>query len=113
MMGASLIWVVVLAQVPAAEPAALVGRLGSPRYSERESAATSLERLGRQALPALRAARDVRDPEVRTRAVALINKIEGSLLTQPTLVSLNFKETPLPEVVKAIAEQTGVKLALM
>jgi len=113
MLGAKLALVVLLGQVPVADPAALVERLGSPRYTEREEAAGALERLGRQAVAALRAARDDRDPEIRTRTSALLNKIEGALLTQPTLVTLDFQDRPLPEVVKALSESTGIKLGLI
>jgi hypothetical protein len=96
MLGANLALIVLIGQVPSAESAVLVDRLGSPRYAEREAAADDLERLGRQAIPALRAARDARDLEIRTRALALVNKIEGALLTQPTLVTLDFEDQPLP-----------------
>jgi hypothetical protein len=113
MLGASLALVVVLGQVPAVDPAALVARLGSSRYAEREDAAGALERLGRPALAALRAARDDRDPEIRSRASALLNRIESGLLTQPTLVTLDFDDQPLPEVVKALSAQTGIKLGLV
>jgi hypothetical protein len=113
MYGANLVLFVLLGQGPADDPAALVGRLGSPRYAEREAAADALERLGRQAIPALRAARDARDPEVRTRAAALSNKIEGALLTQPTMVRLDFDDQPLPAVVKRLADDTGIKLSLV
>jgi hypothetical protein len=113
MLGANLVLVVLFAQVPATEPAALVERLGSPRYAEREEAAGALERLGRQAIAALRAARDDRDPEIRTRTTALLNKIEAALLTEPTLVTLDFEDRPLPEVVKALSASTGIKLGLI
>jgi hypothetical protein len=113
MLGANLALLVLLGQVPAAGPAALVDRLGSPRYAEREAAAGDLERLGRQAIPALRAARDSRDLEIRTRASALVNKIEGALLTKPTMVVLEFEDISLPEVVKAMGDQAGIKLALV
>jgi len=113
MLGANLALVVLLGQVPAGDPAALVDRLGSPRYAEREAAAGALERLGRQAVAALRAARADRDPEIRTRTGALLNKIEGALLTQPTLVTLDFQDQPLPEVVKALSASTGIKLGLV
>src|SRR4051794_36713915 len=103
--GANLALIVVLGQVPAADPVALVANLGSPRYAEREAATAALERMGRTALGPLRAARDSRDPEIRTRAAALVNTIEGTLLTQPTLVSLDFVDQPLPEVVKALGDQ--------
>src|SRR5262249_28798236 len=68
--------------------------------------------LGRQALPALRAAHDSRDPEVRSRASALIARIENALLTQPTLVALDFDDRPLKEVVREVGERSGIKLAL-
>ncbi len=54
MIGANLVMLAVLGQTPPAGPANLVERLGSARYAEREEAADALERLGRQALPALR-----------------------------------------------------------
>src|SRR4051794_34833224 len=113
MLAANLALVVLLGQIPATQPAALVLQLGSSRYAEREAAAGALERLGRLAIAPLRAARDSRDPEIRTRAAALINKIEGALLTEPTLVNLDFEDCPVAEVVKAFSEQTGVKLGLI
>src|SRR4051794_17626013 len=103
MLGVNLALIILLGQVPATDPAALVAQLGSPRYAEREAAAGALERAGRPAIAALRAARDARDPEIRTRAAALIHRIEGALLTQPTLVTLDFEDQPLPEVVKAMS----------
>jgi hypothetical protein len=113
MMGASLLFCVLLGQSPAGSPVALVSRLGAPRYADREEASAALERLGREALPALRVARGQKDPEVRTRAASLIVKIEGSLLTRATQVSLAFENAPLPEVIKSVSEQTGIKLTLV
>src|SRR5262249_53823238 len=101
---------VILGQAPAADPAALVARLGSARYAEREEAAGLLERMGSAAIAALRDARNDHDAEVRTRAAALCNKLESLLLTQPTLVTLDFENQPLPEVIKALTAQTGIKL---
>ena len=109
----TLVMIVVLGQSPDADPRALISQLGAPRYAQRETAAVQLQQLGRRALPALRIAREMKDPEVRTRAAALINKIEGSLLTQPTMVSLDFENRPLSEVVKAVSEQTGIALVLI
>ena len=80
MLGANLAFFILLGQVPTVDPAALVARLGSARYAEREEAASALERLGRLAIPALCAVRDARDLEIRTRASALFNKIEGVLV---------------------------------
>jgi hypothetical protein len=98
---------------PDRNPSALVARLGATRYADRESAAQALEHLGRSALPALRAARDSHDLEVRTRASALIQKIEGALLTQPTRVRLDFDAMPLADVVHSLSLQTGFKVALI
>jgi hypothetical protein len=117
MLGANLALIVLMGQVPASDPSAdpteLVARLGSPKYADREAAAGDLERLGRRAMAALRAARDSRDLEIRTRALALVNKIEGALLTKPTMVALDFEDQPLPGVVKAVSEQAGIKLGLI
>jgi hypothetical protein len=100
------------ASVPQSDPSALVGQLGAARYADREAAAGALERLGRSALPALRAAREQRDLEVRSRASGLVQKIESALLTQPTRVRLDFDNTPLPEVARLLSIQTGFTIAL-
>lgn len=113
MIGANLaVAVVLLGQAPQSDPSALVGQLGSGRYAQRESAAAGLERLGKRALPALRSARESRDAEVRSRVQALIAKIEGALLTQPTLVTLDYRDQPLAEVVKGISDDAGIKMAI-
>src|SRR5258708_28053691 len=89
MLGATLALVVVVLGC-APDPTDLVNQLGSPRYALRESAEGELARLGRAALPALRAAKDSKDPEIRTRVTALLARIENSLLLQSTPVSLDF-----------------------
>jgi hypothetical protein len=112
MIGASLVVLVTLGQTPSTDPSTLIRQLGAARYSERETAASQLEQLGRSALPALRTARESKDLEVRTRATALVEKIEGILLTQATLLRLDFDDKPLPEVLKELSRQAGVKFAL-
>jgi hypothetical protein len=112
MLGLNLALIILLGQVPSDDPSALVARMGSPRYAEREASAGALERLGRRAILALRAARDDRDPEIRARAAALLGKIEGALLTQPTLLTLDAEDRPLSEVLKALSEQAGIRLGL-
>ncbi|MGC8644356.1 MAG: hypothetical protein ACP5XB_31220 [Isosphaeraceae bacterium] len=110
MVGASLVLVLGLAaqSVPVADPSALVEQLGAPRYADREAAARQLEQFGRAAVSALQTARDSRDMEIRTRAVALLHKIEGSLLTQPTLVSLDFQDAVLEDVVETLSKRSGM-----
>ena len=111
MLGAKLLLVMVLGQAPAeqADPGELVSRLGAGRYADREAASQALERLGRPALPALRTARDSHDPEIRNRAASLLQRIEGSLLTQPTRVRLDFERAPLTDVVRSLEPAGGLQ----
>jgi hypothetical protein len=110
MFSATLIVLVLLWQTPdpSRDPVALVGKLS---YAERE-ATKSLENLGSKALPALRSALKAMDPEVRTRAKALMQKIEGNILIQPSMVRLDFKDATLEEIVKSLAKQAGVEIGL-
>ncbi len=110
---ATLIVLVVLGQTaePARDAAALMEKLGSASYAERE-ATKSLESLGGKALPALRPALKSKDPEIRMRARALINKIEGNLLVQESLVRLDFKDATLEEIVKSLSKQAGFEIGL-
>jgi hypothetical protein len=116
MLGANLMLLVLLGQVEQAgadrDPAALVVQLGAAREADRQAAAAALERIGRPALPALRTARDSRDLEVRNRAWSVTQKIEGALLTLPTRIRLDFDDTPLFDVTKALSLQAGFKMAL-
>jgi hypothetical protein len=104
---------VLLGQSSASSPVDLVARLGAARYAERESASKELEEQGRRALPALRSALDSADAEIRTRAVTLVHKIEGNLLTQATPLTLNFQDQPLAEVIRGLHSQSGIKLTLV
>jgi hypothetical protein len=101
-----------LPTVRADDPAALVERLGAPRYAEREAAAQALEALGREALPALRSARRNDDPEVRARAAALLERIEAAAIIRPTRVRLDFHDRPLGEILKNLEAQSAVPLLL-
>ncbi len=94
------------------QAATLVEQLGSARYAEREAAAAALERIGRPALTALRNVRESRDPEIRTRAGTLAQKIENALLTQPTRLQLDFQNASLPEVATSFSRQTGFRVEL-
>ncbi|HWE36075.1 MAG TPA: hypothetical protein VG406_05830 [Isosphaeraceae bacterium] len=97
---------------PDPDPTTLIAQLGSARFVERERATTELEEIGPEALPALRVAKDARDPEVRARAEAIIGRIELRRLTRPTLVRLDLRDRTLPEVVLDLRRQTGFHLRL-
>ena len=113
MFSATLIVLILTGQTPepARDAAALIEKLGSASYAERE-ATKSLESLGSKALPALRSALKSQDLEVRGRARAMINKIEGNLLIQESLVRLDFQDASLDEIVKSIRKQTGTEIGL-
>lgn len=95
------------------DPARLVTLLGSQKYAERQAAAEALERLGRSAVPALRAARESRDLEVRTRTASLLRKIEGAVLLQPTLLNLDFKNATLDDVINSLSRQSGFEISVL
>ena len=95
---------------PAPDPSALVGQLGSARYPDRERAAANLMRLGKVAMPALRAAKSAKDLEIRTRATAILGRIEGSLLVESTPIDLDFRDVKIADVLRTINARTGLSL---
>ena len=95
------------------DPVRLSAGLGSPRFADREAAERALGELGRVAIPALRVAETSHDPEIRVRASALLQKIEGGLLVEPTLVNLDFDQVSLPTAIQAINAQSGLHLKLL
>ena len=114
MFSATLIVLVLSGQTPdpSPDPAAMVEKLGSASNAERE-ATKSLESLGSKALPALRSSLKSKDPEVRSRAGALIDRIEGKLLLKGTYVRVDFKNATLQEIVDSLADQAGYEIWLM
>ena len=114
MFSATLIVLVLWGQTPhpSPDPAALVEKLGTASNAERE-ATKSLESLGSKALPALRSALKSKDPEVRSRAGALIDRIEGKLALKGTYVRVDLKNATLQEIVDSLADQAGYVIWLM
>jgi hypothetical protein len=112
MIQAGLLLVGLMSSTPEPDPVRLVSQLGAPRFAVREAASRALEERGTVVLAALRAARDDKDPEVRNRAVALVEKIESGMMVKPTLVKLNYEEKPVAEVVKSLSQQTRIQLTL-
>jgi hypothetical protein len=115
MSGWSVVWLALLgsfAPGPGDDVEALVAGLKAPRRVDRERAAHGLEALGDPARPALLRAVDSTDLELRARAAAVLDVIEGRDLARPTLVALDFRDRPLGEVVNAIGDRTGLGLIL-
>ncbi len=64
-------------------------------------------------MPALRAARQSRDAEIRERASGVLNRDRGPRSsTQATRVRLDFEHAPLTDVVRSLGQQAGFKVVL-
>src|SRR2546430_17164737 len=61
---------------------ALIDQLGDAKYDRREEAAKRLKAIGKPVLPALKEALNSEDPEIVSRARALIRRIEIRPLPQ-------------------------------
>jgi len=100
----------------AAEPsvAELVERLGSPRYSVRESAMREIQQVGEPALPLLREQLASTDREVVLRAEQLVRLIERQVLQKRLLSSpklrLVYRNTLFADVVTDVRAKTGLDL---
>ena len=98
----------------AGAPAALVKKLSSGSYAEREKAGRMLEQLGAAALPALRDGMENADLETRRRAVLLMERIEDRVaveeLVQPTRIGFKIKEMPIDDAIRHAAEKMGLRL---
>lgn len=103
-------FVIALALGP--DPESLVSLLGSPRYAEREAASVALEKLGEDAFPILKSARQDRDPEVKSRAEFLLDSIERSMLTRPATLKLGEGRRSLLDVVEEVSKAEGVPIRL-
>ncbi|HEV3260092.1 MAG TPA: HEAT repeat domain-containing protein [Gemmataceae bacterium] len=104
---------------PAAPPAkpsfesinALVARLGSGKFKERQAATRELDALGAAALDSLRTAAADPDAEVRRRATALADRIEKRIETAQILTPTRFrfvcKDKPVVDAVAEFSRRTG------
>src|SRR5262245_15150294 len=82
---------------------AMVRKLGSPSFVEREKARRSLEEIGVPALDALRRASKTTDAETNRRINELIRRCEEQMLTDklltPKEVHLKLDDVPVPQAV--------------
>jgi hypothetical protein len=84
-------------RLPAGEEetiAGLIRKLGSSRFSERESAGKALESLGAKALPGLTKAQDSPNPEIRGRARILLRQIQTHLESAQVAGAFRFRAAP-------------------
>src|SRR5689334_10849277 len=92
---------------PAASAEQLIEQLGHREYRVREEANRVLAARGAEVLPALRKARNHKDPEVRRRIEALIGPLEAALLVAPKRITLTLNQRPVREAIGELAKQTG------
>jgi hypothetical protein len=116
---AALSWVplvrgsgVLEAAKPALPIERLIEQLGHRDYRIREEANRALVARGQEALPALRKARNHKDPEVRRRVEALIGPLEAELLVTPKRINLVLNQRTIREAVSELSKQTGYKIEL-
>jgi hypothetical protein len=90
----------------------VITQLDSASFVEREKAARELEKIGGEALPALRKALGTpRSPETRRRIEAVVDVIErrerSAMLLAPTRLRLNVKDINVPDAVAALVRLSG------
>jgi hypothetical protein len=95
---------------PPAEATRLVGQLADGDYRQRERAVEQLRRLGPAALPALRAAADHPDAEVRRRINDLIPILEVEAALAPKRVTLKVSDKTLRQTLDVLQDQSGYKI---
>src|SRR5207237_3334721 len=101
---------------PPERAAALVERLGSDEFREREAAARALDALGAHALPALRAARKHPDLEVGRYAAELSEtigrRVETARVLEAPRLRLQYKNTPVSQVLADLSKRSGNPIRL-
>jgi hypothetical protein len=100
----------------AARIARLIEQLGADTFAEREAASKALDQIGAPALEAVQKATRSRDAEVRKRAAELAGKIGRRAASEaalsPKMVHLVFKDTPVGEAVRGLADKSGYRVVL-
>lgn len=81
--------------------------LGDENFERRQGAESRLKEMGASAIPALKAAREHADLEVRKRASELLSVIEHSIRLAPRMVDIKDGQVPLKDLIKDFAGQTG------
>jgi len=89
-----------------------VAKLVSPRSAERDAAERAIEAMGDLALPALAEASDSPNLELRHRAAAITDALDGRRLARPTMVKLDYASRPPSEVASGIGREAGVTILI-
>jgi hypothetical protein len=95
---------------------ALIEQLGAEGFADREAAAAKLEVIGLPAVDALRVATRNENPEIRDRAIVVLEKIQrvsdsSKRLTAKT-VALSYKDVSLGSAFNDLKTRTGLNIVL-
>lgn len=100
-----------------AKIAALVRKLGSPAYLQREQARRDLEAIGPSILEPLRRASATADAETARRLADLVRNFEEQVLTQQVLapkeVHLKLKDASVPQAIAELATISGYPIQFL
>jgi uncharacterized protein YjbJ (UPF0337 family) len=95
---------------------ALVDQLGAEGFADREAASAKLEIIGIPAVDALRAATRSESPEVRDRAINILDKIqrvaESANRLRAKTVTLSYKDVSLGSAFNDLKTRTGLNIVL-
>src|SRR5689334_14790223 len=87
-----------------------IEQLGDRNFKVRQEAVKAIEALGPAALPALRQAKNHKDPDVRRRIEQWIPEFETAAVVLPKEVTLKLTNQPLRKAIEELARQTGYKI---
>jgi hypothetical protein len=91
----------------------LIAKLGAADFHERDAAEARIVEMGDEAVKAIEALAEKTDsPEVKSRAASILKQIERTSLTQPTRVTLKYKNAPAREVYASLFKQADAKVEL-
>jgi hypothetical protein len=100
----------------AKQAAQLIAQLGSDKVEDRDAAQKTLENASSSNFasavlaPLTDAAKNSDDPEVRSRAAAVLAKLKASQASGPSLITLDIDDGSATAVLDAIGQQAGGKL---
>ena len=102
--------VLLVSPAAAADPEALARGLAAESWAEREAAHAALLDAGPEAATFVRAAFDSPSPEVRARAAAIAEELDGRRATAGRRVTLELADAQACDAVARLAEAAGVRL---
>jgi hypothetical protein len=100
----------ILAVDPPGNVEQIIEQLGKADPKARVAARLALEKLGPEALPALRKALTHRDAEIRKRVGEVLPGLEQSVLVAPKIVSLKAEKKSARDLLNLLARETGYQI---